>query len=113
VAIHFLAQQNDYFRGSFDKLYTDKNGKFLELIEMMEKYDAIISEHVRRIKCKETFDHYLGPEIQKELVNLMAYDIHKKKNEFGAECKILFCVDRLLARYKSQGTIIYYVVNHA
>lgn len=38
---------------------------------MMEKFDPIISELVRRIKCKDTFDHYLGPEIQNELVNLM------------------------------------------
>ncbi|XP_025202251.1 uncharacterized protein LOC112599539 [Melanaphis sacchari] len=67
AAIHFLAQHNDSFRGSSDKLYTEKNGKFLGLIEMMEKFDPIISEHVRRIKCKETFDHYLGPEIQNEL----------------------------------------------
>lgn len=64
AAIHFLAQHNDSFRGSSDKLYTENNGKFLGLIEMMEKFDPTISEHVRRIKCKETFDHYLGPEIQ-------------------------------------------------
>lgn len=45
---------------------------------MMEKFDPIISDHVRRIKCKETFDHYLGLEIQNELVNLMANEIKKK-----------------------------------
>lgn len=53
AAIHFLAQHNDSFRGSSNKLYTEKNGKFLGLIEMMEKFDPIISEHVRRIKCRD------------------------------------------------------------
>jgi len=86
-----LAQLNDSFRGSSDKLYTEKNGKFLGLIEMIKKFDPIISEHVRRIKCKKTFEYYLGPEIQNELINLMANDIKKKLLVWCIMQNIILC----------------------
>ncbi|XP_050063108.1 uncharacterized protein LOC114126534 [Aphis gossypii] len=74
AAIHFLAQHNDSFRGSSDKLYTEKNGKFLGLIEMMEKFDPIISEHVRRIKllidCTPDISHKEQVSIMLRIVNL-------------------------------------------
>lgn len=36
---------------------------------MMEKFDSLLPEHIRRIKSKESHDHYLGSEIQNELIN--------------------------------------------
>lgn len=53
----YLAKHGDAFRGSLDVIYTEHNGKFLGLIEMIAKFDPVIQEHVRRIKNCETHDH--------------------------------------------------------
>jgi len=76
--IQFLASNNDSFRGSSDVLYTKNNGKFLGLIEMLAKFDPVILEHVSRIKNKETYVHYLGYEIQDELIKMMAAEVKQR-----------------------------------
>ncbi|XP_050065711.1 zinc finger MYM-type protein 1-like [Aphis gossypii] len=76
--IQFLATNNDSFRGSSDVLYTKNNGKFLGLIEMSAKFDPVILEHVNRIKNKETHVHYLGYEIQDELIKMMAAEVKQR-----------------------------------
>ncbi|KAF0705340.1 zinc finger MYM-type protein 1-like [Aphis craccivora] len=43
--------------GSFDKVCTKSNGKFLGLIEMMASFDDIMAEHIRRINNQEIHDH--------------------------------------------------------
>ncbi|KAL4152822.1 hypothetical protein QTP88_000655 [Uroleucon formosanum] len=70
--VQFLSKHNDAFRGSFDKVGTKNNGKFLGLIEMMASFDDVMAEHIRRINNQETHDHYLGPEIQNELIKQMS-----------------------------------------
>ncbi|KAF0714845.1 zinc finger MYM-type protein 1-like, partial [Aphis craccivora] len=71
-AISFLAKHSDAFRGSSDVIYTKNNGKFLGIIEMLAKFDPIIIDHVNRIKNNETHVHYLGPQIQDEIINMLA-----------------------------------------
>jgi len=75
--IHYLAKHNSSFRGSTDVLYEKNNGKFLGLIEMLGKFDPIIIEHLRRIKNKETHIHYLGHDIQNDLIEVMAKEVQK------------------------------------
>lgn len=75
AAVQFLAEGNSAFRGKTSKLNEDNNGHFLKLIEMISKFDAPMSEHVRRIKDKETRAHYLGPQTQNELINQMATNV--------------------------------------
>lgn len=78
--IQYLSKHNDGFRGKSDVLFTKNNGKFLGLVEMLSKFDSVTMEHVRRIKNVETHTHYLGHDIQDELINLMANEVKKKKS---------------------------------
>ncbi|XP_060846551.1 uncharacterized protein LOC132926228 [Rhopalosiphum padi] len=76
-AVKFLSKHNDAFRGSSDKVCTKNNGKFLGLIEMMASFDDVMAEHIRRINNQETHDHYLGPEIQNELIEQMSNKVRE------------------------------------
>jgi len=76
--IQFLASNNDSFKGSSDVLYTKSNGKYLGMIEMLAKFNPVILEYINRIKNKETHVHYLGHEIQDELIKMMAAEVKKK-----------------------------------
>jgi len=70
--VQFLSKHNDAFRGSFDKVCTKSNGKFLGLIEMMASFDDVMAEHIRRINNQEIHEHYIGPEIQNKLIEQMS-----------------------------------------
>ena len=73
--VQFLASQNLAFRGSNDKIFTTNNGNFLKLIENIGKFDAVIGEHLRQIQNKETHVHYLGKNIQNEIIGLLGSKI--------------------------------------
>jgi len=85
--IQYLSKHNDGFRGKSDVLFTKNNGKFLGLVEMLSKFDSVTMEHVRRIKNVETHTHYLGHDIQDELINFMANEVKKKIINEIQQCK--------------------------
>jgi hypothetical protein len=45
---------------------------------MLEEFDPVIKEHVRRITSEEIYVHYLGHTIQNELILLIAQEIKKE-----------------------------------
>ncbi|GKA33018.1 zinc finger MYM-type protein 1-like protein [Tanacetum coccineum] len=73
--VKFLAKHNLAFRGTNEKLYKKSNGNFLGLIEMLQEFDPVIKEHVRRITRDDMHVHYLGHTIQNELILLLAREI--------------------------------------
>lgn len=67
----FLAEHNLAFRGSSSKIFTNNNGNFLGLVELLGKFDSVLMEHLRRITEKETQFHLLSVSIQNELINIL------------------------------------------
>lgn len=78
-SIKYLTQNNIAFRGSNRKLYEPNNGKILGPIEMMTTVDPVMQEHLRQIRLFEIYDHYLGPNIQNELIKLLSEKGKDKK----------------------------------
>ncbi|KAK9667914.1 hypothetical protein RND81_13G020500 [Saponaria officinalis] len=70
--VKFLATHNLAFRGSNGRLYQNSNGTFLGLIEMLAEFDPVIQGHVNRINNDDIHFHYLGHNIQNELIRLIA-----------------------------------------
>ena len=85
--VHFLAERNLAFRGSVEKLGDARNGNFLGLVEVISKFDPILSEHVRRIKNDELSDHYLGKTMQNEFIQLLGNEILHKISKLLTEAK--------------------------
>ena len=54
---------------------------------MLAEFDPVIKEHVDRITNDKIRDHYLGPSIQNELINLLAAAIKLKIIEKVKEAK--------------------------
>uniref|UniRef100_H2ZZP5 Uncharacterized protein n=1 Tax=Latimeria chalumnae TaxID=7897 RepID=H2ZZP5_LATCH len=73
--IRVLGTQNIALRGTSDKLFEPNNGNFLKFVELMGMFDSVIKEHIRRITSHEIHNHYLGKNIQNEIIQLLATHI--------------------------------------
>ncbi|XP_050792381.1 zinc finger MYM-type protein 1-like [Gopherus flavomarginatus] len=76
--VEYLSTNNLAFRGSIEKLFQPQNGNFLGLVQLLGKFDTVMSEHLRRVTENEIHDHYLGPRIQNELIMLMSNKVRDK-----------------------------------
>ncbi|XP_046435967.1 uncharacterized protein LOC124187823 [Neodiprion fabricii] len=77
--IKHLAKRNMAFRGTVDRLYEPNNGNFLSQVELMAKFDPILSEHVRRVQSGDLQRvHYLGKETQNEFIDILGNAIFKE-----------------------------------
>ncbi|KAL4152652.1 hypothetical protein QTP88_000485 [Uroleucon formosanum] len=76
--IQTLGMQNLALRGSSDKLYEFDNGNFLKFIELLGKFDPIIKEHISRITSQDIHTHYLGKNIQNEIIQLLDNKIRQQ-----------------------------------
>ena len=55
------------FRGCKEKLFQDSNCKFLGVVEMMNEFDLVMQDRIRRIENQQIHHCYLGKNIQNEL----------------------------------------------
>ncbi|XP_076951119.1 uncharacterized protein LOC143624306 [Bidens hawaiensis] len=76
--VKFLAKNNLPFRGTKEKLYQKGNGNFLGLVDMLEEFDPVIKENVRRIINDVVHVHYIGHNIQNELIFMITQEIKKE-----------------------------------
>lgn len=70
-----ISKQNLALRGKSDTLNSHDNGNFLKCIEFLSMFDPIMKEHIRRISSEEIHCHYLGKNIQNEVIRLLANKI--------------------------------------
>lgn len=82
--IQLHATQNLALRGTTDKLYQPDNGNFLKVLETWAKFDPVLKEHFRQIQNKELHNHYLGKNIQNEIIQIMSRMV---KNEITTRLK--------------------------
>lgn len=76
--VKVMGGQNMAFRGSDETLYALNNGNFLKLVEYLALFDPVMNEHLRRIRDNETHVHYLGKNIQNELIQFLSNTIREK-----------------------------------
>lgn len=67
-----MAAQNLAFRGTSSVIHSPHSGNFLKLIKCFSLFDNVLKDHLEKIKNKEQHVHYLGPQIQNELISLMS-----------------------------------------
>ncbi|XP_065651140.1 uncharacterized protein LOC136079335 [Hydra vulgaris] len=64
-------QNTGTLRGTSDKLYDDNNGSFLKIVELLAKFDSVMKEHIKRIKSKEIYSHYLGARMTEKILETL------------------------------------------
>ena len=63
-----IEKNNLAFQGKNEKIYQENNENFLSVIEMIAEFDPVLQEHVRCIQHDAIHNHYLGHNIQNELI---------------------------------------------
>ncbi|XP_040294397.1 zinc finger MYM-type protein 1-like [Bufo bufo] len=69
--IRWMAKNNLPFRGSSDTVFTEHNGIFLQLLELISEFDLVLKEHLQRAK-EGTNAHYLSKDMQNKFLRLIA-----------------------------------------
>lgn len=91
--VKFLSKQCLAFRGSTEKLFAPNNGNFLQLAQLISHFDPVLSEHIRRVQTSKqgSMPHYLGMQIQNEMILLLAEAIRSEILE-RARCSKYFSI---------------------
>ncbi|KAL3842057.1 hypothetical protein ACJMK2_020122 [Sinanodonta woodiana] len=78
VLVRVFGMQNLSFRGTHEKLNTSDNRNYLKFVEFLALFDPLMDEHLRKIRDNETRVHYLGKDIQNELIQLLSNAIKQE-----------------------------------
>lgn len=96
--IRFLAKQNLAFRGHRESVHQENidsmenRGNFLELVDLLAKYDPVLREHVVKIKMGNKYSiSYLSPKIQNEFIELLGGAVRKTIMDQIKQAKY-FCI---------------------
>ena len=76
--VRTLDSQNIAFRGTDEKLFWRNNGNFLKIVEFLALFDPVMEEQVRRATSDKSHVHYLGKDIQNELIFLLSTAVKNK-----------------------------------
>ncbi|KAK9723610.1 hypothetical protein RND81_05G012000 [Saponaria officinalis] len=114
--VKFLGKHNLAFHGTNEKLYQNSNGKFLGLVEMLAEFDLVI-QHVSHITNTDTYRHYLGHNIQNELISLLASNLKfeiikniKQANHKEQMSIILRYVDTSLDEFRVEESFLGFLI---
>ena len=76
----FLAQQNLAFRGH--RVSSENRGNFLELVQLMAKYDPVLKEHCLKLEesagGSNRVPSYLSKGIQNEFIFILGEHVKEK-----------------------------------
>ncbi|XP_073470341.1 zinc finger MYM-type protein 1-like [Aquarana catesbeiana] len=78
ATVQFLSSHNLPFRGHRDNLEEENSGNFIDLIKLCARFDPVLRQHLQRFEEKRIHNHYLGKNIQNELISLMAKLVKQK-----------------------------------
>lgn len=75
----YLPHQCIAFRGSSSKLFESNNGNFLKLVETIDEFDPIMSEHLGNYtKSVQNEVPYMSSDIQNELILILGTSVRNE-----------------------------------
>ncbi|XP_073037899.1 uncharacterized protein [Primulina eburnea] len=112
VAVRWLALQGCAFRGNDESLSSSNRGNFLELVKAFAKMNIEIDEVVLENAPKNA--QYIAPEIQKEILHIMANRVRKMVREEVGDKYFCILVDeaRDISKREQMAIILRFVNNH-
>ncbi|XP_075481079.1 uncharacterized protein LOC142521774 [Primulina tabacum] len=112
VAIRWLALQGCAFRGNDESLSSSNRGNFLELVKAFAKMNIEIDEVVLENAPKNA--QYIAPEIQKEILHIMANRVRQMVREEVGDKYFCILVDeaRDISKREQMAIILRFVNNH-
>ena len=75
----FLAKQNLAFSGHDEGHDSTNKGNFLELVQLLSKYDVVLKEHILHLEhSKSPKVSYMSPDIQNEFISVLSDHVKSK-----------------------------------
>ncbi|XP_075499782.1 uncharacterized protein LOC142538321 [Primulina tabacum] len=112
VVVRWLALQGCAFRGNDESLSSSNRGNFLELVKAFAKMNIEIDEVVLENAPKNA--QYIAPEIQKEILHIMANRVRQMVREEVGDKYFCILVDeaRDISKQEQMTIILRFVNNH-